>query len=596
VTHPSPEPARRELGEGPGSDDPHRWVTLAVVIMSAFIIVLDNSVLNVAIPTILREFHTTLPSLQWVVTGYSLTFATLLIIGGRLGDVYGHRRIFIIGTGLFGAGSLLASVSQSVPQLVLGEAIIEGIGASLMMPATLAILSSTFRGRERATAFAMWGATAGAAAAFGPVIGGILTTNYSWRWAFRINVIVAPIAIAGALLFMRHGERQERRLGIDVPGALLVSSGMFLLVFGLSEGGTYGWLTPLKTFSVASAVVWPDWFPVSVIPIVFLLAFALLATFYVYERAKERRGGNPLFAFSLLRRKTLRYGLTTAMVLSMGQLGVLFVLPVFLQDGKGLTAEQNGFWMLPTGLFVVLGAQVGARFTHRVGTTVVVRIGLAMEAIGIFILAVVVGPALAFWQLLVPFAFYGIGIGFAAAQLTNVVLSEIPREKSGVVSGANTTVRQVGSALGIAVIGSLLTTQTIRHATATVQAASIASDVKTKILAGIHDLGANFSPPLGSAAHVVTVVHHALDAAVASGTRFALVFAAVVVTLGAALSLLIPRSIPLSPELSETVVEELQPLEPVTVDPALLEGVEATNGADGGVPEADAHAISRDAP
>jgi EmrB/QacA subfamily drug resistance transporter len=535
--------------------------------------------------------------LKWVVTGYSLTFATLLIIGGRLGDVYGHRRIFIIGTGLFGAGSLLASVSQSVPQLVLGEAIIEGIGASLMMPATLAILSSTFRGRERATAFAMWGATAGAAAAFGPVIGGILTTNYSWRWAFRINVIVAPIAIAGALLFMHHGDREERgRLGIDVPGALLVSSGMFLLVFGLSEGGTYGWLTPVKAFSVAGAMVWPDWFPVSVIPIVFLLAFALLTIFYFYERAKEQRGGNPLFAFSLLRRKTLRYGLTTAMVLSMGQLGVLFVLPVFLQDGKGLTAEQNGFWMLPTGLFVVLGAQVGARFTRRVGTTVVVRVGLAMEAIGIFILAFVVGPALEFWQLLVPFAFYGIGIGFAAAQLTNVVLSEVPREKSGVVSGANTTVRQVGSALGIAVIGSLLTTQTIRHATASVQAASIASDLKAKIVAGIHDLGANFSPPNGSAANVVTVVHHALDAAVASGTRFALVFAAVVVTLGAALSLLIPRSIPFSPEVSETVVEELQPLEPVTVDPALLENEGAINGADGSGTDADARAISRDAP
>jgi EmrB/QacA subfamily drug resistance transporter len=588
VNLPAPDSARVTLGHGAGSEDPRRWITLAVVIMSAFIIVLDNSVLNVAIPTILHEFHTTLPSLQWVVTGYSLTFATLLIIGGRLGDVYGHRRIFIIGAALFGVGSLIASVSQSVPQLVLGEAIIEGIGASLMMPATLAILSSTFRGRERATAFAMWGATAGAAAAFGPVIGGVLTTNYSWRWAFRINVIVAPVAIIGALLFMAHGERGERRLGIDVPGALLVSSGMFLLVFGLSEGGTYGWLTPLKAFSVGGRTLVPAWFPVSVIPMVFVVAFALLATFYFYERAKERRGGNPLFAFSLLRRKTLRYGLVTAMVLSMGQLGVLFVLPVFLQDGKGLTAEQNGFWMLPTGLFVILGAQVGARFTRRVGTTVVVRIGLAMEAVGIFVLAFVIGPSLTFVQLLLPFALYGIGIGFAAAQLTNVVLSEVPRAKSGVVSGANTTVRQVGSALGIAVIGSLLTAQTIRHATESIAQASIASDIKAKIVTGLHDLGANFSPPADSTARVVAVVHHALDAAVASGTRFALVFAGVVVALGALLSLLIPRSIPSSPELDDLVVEELQPLEPMTVDPALVEGI-ASNGV-------ESRQVTRDAP
>ena len=230
--------------------DPRRWLTLAIVIMAAFIVVLDNSVLYVAIPTILREFHTTLPSLQWVVTGYSLTFATLLIIGGRLGDVYGHRRIFIIGAALFGLGSFVASISQSVPQLVLGEAIIEGVGAALMMPATLAILSGTFSGRERGTAFAMWGATAGVGVAFGPVIGGFLTTNYSWRWAFRINVIVVPIAIIGALLFMRRGHRGERSLGIDVPGAILVATGMFLLVFGLSEGGTYGWIVPRDSFVI----------------------------------------------------------------------------------------------------------------------------------------------------------------------------------------------------------------------------------------------------------------------------------------------------------------------------------------------------------
>ena len=206
-------------GVAPGSqvyEDPRRWITLTIVIISAFIVVLDNTVLNVAIPTILREFHTTLPSLEWVVTGYALTFATFLIIGGRLGDVYGHRRVFIIGAALFGVGSGLASVSHSVGMMILGEAIIEGIGASLMLPATLAILSTTFHGRERATAFAAWGATAGVAAASGPVVGGFLTNFYSWRWAFRINVVIAPLAIIGALLFMQHGEptiapRQDRR-------------------------------------------------------------------------------------------------------------------------------------------------------------------------------------------------------------------------------------------------------------------------------------------------------------------------------------------------------------------------------------------------
>ncbi len=193
-----------EVADAP---DPRRWFTLAVVVGAVLIVALDTTVLNVAIPTILRDLDTTLPSLQWVIAGYSLTFASLLIIGGRLADLYGARRIFIIGAALFGAGSLLASVAQSVPQLIVGEAIIEGIGASLMMPATLGILSTTFHGRERATAFAAWGATAGAAVAFGPLLGGFLTTDYSWRWAFRINVVVVPLAILGAMVFMRPSAR-----------------------------------------------------------------------------------------------------------------------------------------------------------------------------------------------------------------------------------------------------------------------------------------------------------------------------------------------------------------------------------------------------
>src|SRR5882762_1701343 len=223
----------------PAVPDPRRWITLAVVVVAALIVVLDNSVLTVAIPTILRDFDTTLPAVEWVITGYALTFAALLIIGGRLGDVYGHRRIFIIGAALFGAGSLLASISTSVGELILGEAIIEGVGASLMLPTTLAILSGTFKGRERATAFAAWGATAGVAAAFGPVVGGFLTSNYSWRWSFRINVIIAPLAIIGALVFMKKSERAARRLPLDAVGAALIAAGMFSLVFALSEGSTY---------------------------------------------------------------------------------------------------------------------------------------------------------------------------------------------------------------------------------------------------------------------------------------------------------------------------------------------------------------------
>jgi EmrB/QacA subfamily drug resistance transporter len=554
------------LGDQAG-EDPRRWITLAIVITSIFIVVLDNSVLNVAIPTILRDFHTTIPSLQWVVTGYALTFATLLIIGGRLGDIFGHRRVFITGAALFCAGSLLAALSWNVASLILGEAIIEGIGASMMMPATLAVLSNTFVGHERATAFAAWGATAGAAAAFGPVVGGFLTTNYSWRWAFGINVIVAPLAILGALLVMQKGIRATTRERIDVLGAVIVAAGMFSLVFALSEGGSYGWITPIADFSILGTRIWPHTATISIIPLVGLVAVVLLTVFYHVERAKERSDASPLFEFGQLRHRTFRYGLLTTVVLAMGQLGLLFALPVFLQDGRHLSAQTNGLWILPTGVFVIAGAQLGGALTRRVGPTVVVRLGLSLETVGLVIVALRIAPTVTFLALLPGLALYGLGIGFASSQLTNVVLSDIAASKSGAASGANTTVRQVGSGLGVAVIGSVLTAQTVRHAVRGVAGStSLPAGLRAQSIVLFRRLGPNFQSPPGTSARDVATLNHALTAGVAAGTRPALLFAAVVVGGGALLSFLIPHIGPIQPSSLAVAAEELtgMPVDPVT--------------------------------
>jgi EmrB/QacA subfamily drug resistance transporter len=555
--------------------DPGRWVTLAIVIVAAFIVVLDNTVLNVAIPTILREFHTTLPSLEWVVTGYALTFATLLIIGGRLGDVYGHRRIFMIGAALFGVGSLIASISTGVPELILGEAVIEGIGASLMLPATLAILSGTFAGRERATAFAAWGATAGVAVAAGPVVGGFLTEEYSWRWAFRINVIVAPLAMLGALIFMKRAgggaNDQGTRTRIDWRGAVLIACGMFLLVFGLSEGSMYGWFTPVSDFSVVGHVLWPASRTVSVIPIIFVIAVTLLAAFYFWERHLERRGGDPLFVFAHLRFKTYRYGLITGLVLSMGQLGLSFVLPIFLQDAKHLNPLQNGWWQLPTGIFVILGAQVGGRLINRFGVTTVVRVGLILYALGVAWILHAVSLQITEWDLLPGLALYGVGVGLALAQLTNVVLTEIPKDSAGVASGANTTTRQVGAALGVAVIGSMLTVRTLSETISRVKAAPLPPAVKQQALQGVHAFGAGYQLPASAGAQHVATVQHALATGVAAGTRFALIFALVVIIIGTGLAWLIPKIPPAAETHPLRGVEGFEPAAPLDPDPELLE-------------------------
>jgi EmrB/QacA subfamily drug resistance transporter len=540
--------------------DPRRWFTLAVVVTAVLIAALDTTILNVAIPTILREFHTDLPSLQWVITGYSLTFASLLIIGGRLGDIFGARRMFIIGAALFTLGSFIASISTGVPTLVLGEAIIEGIGASLMLPATLGILSSTFTGHDRGVAFSVWGATAGAAVALGPVLGGWLTTDFSWRWGFRINVIVAPLAIVGAMTLMRPSPPSTRRERIDVPGALLISTGMFLLVFGLSEGGQYGWFRPLQTLVIGGLTVWPASWSLSIVPVSFVLSAILLGAFVAVERRKERDRAAPLFEFSQLNHRGFRYGLATTMVLAMGQLGFLFVLPVFLQDAKHLTALQNGLWLMPAGIFIIIGAQVGGRLTRHMGVTTVVRSGLTLEAIGLLAVALVIEPGLSFWSLMPGFLFFGIGIGFAGSQLVNVVLYEIEPERVGSASGAQTTVRQLGGALGIATIGTVLTLMTIDRASDAVRGLSLGTALRSHALAAIHTSGVSYRPPAGTPAADVDALRRALEESVAAGSRVSMFFATGVVTIGLLLSFLIP-TVRLAPKRGETIPKTDDPLD-----------------------------------
>ena len=519
------------------STDPRRWLSLIVLLATVVLIALDTSVLNVAIPTMLRELDTTVPSLEWVIAGYSLTFASLLIIGGRLGDLYGHRRLFIIGAALFGIGSLIASLAQSVGALIVGEAVLEGIGAALMLPSTLAIMSALFLGKERATAFAAWGAAAGAAVAFGPVLGGFLTTNYSWRWSFRINVIVAPLAIIGALLFMRRVPRAVDRPGLDLPGAAMIAGGMFLIVFALSQGPHYGWWAPIEPLTIAGTELWPTGAPVSVIPVALLAGLGVVAAFVAYERAVERRGGSPLFEISQLRHRTFRYGLTTTVIMALGQLGVIFVMPLFLQGARQLSAQENGLWMLPMGLSIIVAAQVAGRLTRRVGVTNVVRAGLVIETVGILVLILVVSPDVTFWTVLPGLAVFGVGVGFASAQLSNVVLSEISQEHMGVASGANSTSRQLGFALGSAVLGSLLTVVTTNRAVESLRSSGLGSSVVDDAIRGVESMGAGYQAPTGSPEALL----RAFDDALTSGARFALAFAGILVLCGAALSFLIPR-------------------------------------------------------
>jgi EmrB/QacA subfamily drug resistance transporter len=441
---------------------PRRWLVLAAMSAAVAIVTLDTTVLNVAIPTIRHDLNTSFTSLQWVIAGYSLTLGSLLIIGGHIGDMFGVRRTFISGAVLFAAGSLLASLATNVPTLVLGEAVIEGIGASLLFPASLATLSTIFQGAARAKAFALWGGVAGAAAALGPVIGGWLTSDYSWRWGFRINVVVAPLAALAALAALPRDTRRGRGHRLDLGGAVLLAAGLFLVVFALTEGPDHGWLTNRGAgLAVAGVTVWSSSWPVSPAAVAVAVAAVALAAFAVYERREERARRDPLVELRLFASRGFGGGLVTAATVVMAQAGTVFVLAVFLQATHRLQPVAAGRWLLPVGLAVLVGAQIGGRLATRTGPTVVVRAGILLQLAGVLTAAAVLRTDIGWASLAATLALFGLGAGMASSQLTNVILSKAPRERAGSASGIATTNSSLGAALGVTILGAVLRTGTL---------------------------------------------------------------------------------------------------------------------------------------
>ncbi|MGO9875174.1 MAG: MFS transporter [Acidimicrobiia bacterium] len=522
-----------------GPADPKRWIALVILSSTLFIIVLDNTILNVAVPTIIRQFHTQVSSMQWVISGYSLVFASLLISFGRLGDIIGRRKLFFVGAALFATGSLIASLSQSVVQLFLGESLIEGIGAAMMLPATLSILSATFRGRERGVAFAVWGSVAGGAGALGPWIGGILTTDYSWRWAFRVNVVIAPLAILAGIFYV-HESKDERGKGLDPAGVGAVTLGLFALVFGIIEAGRYGWWKPIGNQSIGGWT-WPL-HAVSVVPVSLAISVVALAAFVRIELRRVTADKPVVFDFTDLVHRGFRYGLINTTVLAMGEFGAFFVLPIFLQAGLHLSAIRSGTWLLPAGIMAFVGGGIGGQLSRRYGPKYVITVGLTLEALGIWGYVAVFSPTTTFYSLLPALMLHGIGIGFATSQLTNVVLSDIPPQKAGSASGAAGMVRQVGTALGIALIGAIFVSQAtthVRHDLA--HARGIPTAVREQVVKSVGD-GIGGGAPVGASdTPIGRRIETLVSTSVADAARPAVAFAGVVVTVGALLSLLVPN-------------------------------------------------------
>ena len=544
-----------------------QWIVIVVLSLSLAIIIIDASIVNVTIPAISNEFKASIPDLQWISSSYALVYAALLITFGRLSDTLGRRLIFIIGISAFGAGSILVGSASGVDIILIGR-VIQGLGAAMASPSTLSILSVSFTGKSRGIAFGIWGATAGAAGALGPLLGGFFTTNFSWRWAFLINIPIVIIAIIGGLVIIAESKDEGAQHTLDIGGIILASFGFAAIVLGFIEAPTYGWISPTTTAFTLGSFTWTTTAAVSLSLVAFVVGVVLLTSFVAYEQFLARRGREPLFNFSLLRFAGFRFGLLTVFVVALGEFGILFVLSLYLQEARGLTALNTGLLLLPFAGGSFLTAPVAGILSTRFGPKWVISVGMLLEATAIFLISRIVQVDTPLGVFVPIFLLYGIGLGLAIAQLTNVVLSNIPPQFSGTGSGANNTLRQVGVAIGVAILGAILTSQVATISTAqlrtntvippllkpTIQQLVNAGQPKEVIVTVVRNVaqGINSQQPgnipggaPGQPTLDIAAITHAtgaiLDDAETQGTRDAGLFAAIFVFLGALSSLLIPN-------------------------------------------------------
>ena len=433
---------------------PQRWKAMPFIALAVSLIIMDATVVNVALPVIIGDLKLSASDAEWINSIYSLVFAALLITLGRVGDLHGRKKLLVVGIIVFGIASVLASFSSSGATLIFAR-FLQGVGGAMVLPATLSTVNALFKGKERGIAFAIWGSTIGGMAAVGPVVGGWLTTVSSWHWAFLINIPIVFIVLIGASLFIPETKDPLVEKAADFAGIFLSIVGLSLIVFGLIEGIRFGWITTLEKFS-AGPFTW-SW-SVSPVAIAFVVGFATMAIFVRTEKARAIAGKPILLDLDLLKIKSFRYGSIAALVVALGEFGMLFSLPLFLQGGLGYSALRTGVLILALamGTFLISGGT--PQLSARMGGRAVVRLGLALEAIAILGMSfsfslTVPSIVIAAWLFL-----YGAGVGLATAQLTSVILAEVPVEQSGQASGLQSTFRQLGSSLGVAILGALFFT------------------------------------------------------------------------------------------------------------------------------------------
>ncbi len=423
--------------------------TRVLVVLGAaqFLMVLDQAVMNVSISQLVSDFHTDVTTIQAVITFYSLVMAALMITGGKLGDRLGRRRAFTIGMVIYGVGSFITAISQSVFVLALGWSLLEGIGAALVLPALAALVAGNFEGRDRAAAYGVLGGLAGAGIAVGPILGGWVTTNLTWRVVF-IGEVVVVVAILALMGWISDAPREGEPPELDWVGAVLSAVGLGLVVVGVLQSSTWGWVTPRNSPITI--------FGFSLTLFVIVGGAVVLAGFVRWQRFRESRGRDPLVRLERLHIPALRSGLWTFLAQNLILMGIFFVVPLYLQVVQGYDAFETGLRMLPVSVTLFAVAMSGPLLARHFGPRRVVRAGLVVLVAGAVGLVAVLKPAIVTTPFLVAMGVIGVGLGLLLSQLGNVVQSSVGAEARSEAGGLQYTAQQLGAALGTALIGAVV--------------------------------------------------------------------------------------------------------------------------------------------
>ena len=425
---------------------------MALLATTQFLMTVDTTVMNVSISALVADLDTTVIAIQAVITAYTLVMAASMIMGGKLGDLLGRRRALRLGLVIYAAGSGLTALSPNVVVLFVGWSVLEGLGAALIMPTVTSLIAGNFTGRQRAKAYGVIAASAAAAVAAGPIIGGFVTANFSWRWVFAAEVLIAGVILIGTVkvpdVVVKH------RPAFDGLGALLSATGLVLIVFGVLQSSSWGWVAP-RTPSGPQAT--PQFAGISLTAWLIAGGLFVLWLFVLWINHRKNRGRAPLFEPALLEDRVLRGGLSVLLTQYLVSSGVFFTVPLYLSIVLGLDAFETGLRLLPLSLALVLVAPAVPRFAPHASPRRVVRLGLLLMVGAALLLALLLDENNADAGIVtVPFLLLGAGLGLLASQLGNVIVSSQPVELSGEVGGLQYTAQNLGASLGTALVGAVV--------------------------------------------------------------------------------------------------------------------------------------------